>query len=64
MQFVPKYPTLGVTELNPHLAPVSIPERGNTPLIMDDSVPEMAFGSKQCTIYCNNVWVNQSFLYK
>ena len=36
MEFISKYPTLGVTELNPHLAPISIPERGNTPLIMDD----------------------------
>ena len=27
---------LGVAELNPHLASVSIPERGTTPSIMDD----------------------------
>jgi hypothetical protein len=30
VEFITKYPTLGVTELNPHLAPVSIPEHRTT----------------------------------
>ena len=36
MQFVAKYPTFIMAELNPHLASVSIPERGTIPLIIDD----------------------------
>jgi len=69
MEFISKYPSLGVTELNPHIASsVSIPEHGTTPLIMMDDlchVPWMTFGSKQCTtIYCNNVSINEFFLDK
>src|SRR6476469_5269366 len=36
MQFVAKYPTFIMAELNPHLASVSIPERGTIPLSIDD----------------------------
>ena len=36
MEFISKYPLLFMTELNPRLASVSIPEHGTTPLIIDD----------------------------